>query len=108
MAPGKLTILTDGSIPIEVMFNPNSYTITKQVAWTPSTHTTVGCDSTDIKAPAPTTAFAGGHSGQLNLELFFDSTESNIVTRDVRLQPHRIVRLTRIARQNGEPPVCSV
>src|SRR5262245_57591965 len=108
MAPGKMIILTDSGPPIQVMFNPNSYTITKEVAWNPSSQTTVGCATTDVKANAPTTSFAGGHSRQLSLELFFDTTESNIATRDVRLQTDQIVRLTRIARKNGQPPVCTV
>jgi nucleoid-associated protein YgaU len=108
MAPGKLIILTDDGPPIAAMFNPNSYTITKQVAWHPSTHTTVGCATTDVKANAPTTSFGGGHSRELSLELFFDTTESSIATRDVRLQTDQIVRLTRIARKSGQPPVCTV
>jgi nucleoid-associated protein YgaU len=108
VAPGKLIILTDSGPPIPVMFNPNSYTITKQVAWHPSTRTTVGCATTDVKANAPTTEFGGGHSRELALELFFDTTESNAAARDVRLQTDQIVRLTRITRKNGQPPVCTV
>lgn len=108
MAPGKLTIQTDDGSPIEVMFNPNSYTITKQVAWTPSSKTTMGSATTDSHANAPTTEFAGGHSRQLTLELFFDTTESSIDSRDVRLQTDKIARLTRIARKNRQPPVCTV
>lgn len=108
MAPGKLIILTDGGEFIEVMFNPNSYSITKQVVWTPEAKTMEGGSTTDRNANAPTNAFAGGHPRQLNLELFYDTTESNIVTRDVRLHTDRIVRLTRIARGKKQPPVCTV
>ena len=108
MAPSKLIILTDIGAPIEVMFNPNSYTVSKQVAWNPSSNTTQGCSTTDVKANAPTTAFGGGHSRQLGLELFFDTTEADIALRDVRLQTDQIVRLTKIARKNGQPPVCTV
>jgi nucleoid-associated protein YgaU len=107
MAPGKLIILTDNGLPIEVMFNPNSYTITKQVAWTPSANTTDG-GTTDANANAPTMAFGGGHSRQLSLQLFFDTTELGALLRDVRLQTDRIVRLTRIARDKKQPPVCTV
>ena len=57
---------------------------------------------------SPTTGFAGGHSRQLTLELFFDTTESGTNARDVRLETDRIVRLTRIARKNGQPPVCTI
>lgn len=108
MAPGKLIILTDGGELIEVMFNPNSYTITKQVAWTPATKSTDGGPTTDRNANAPTNTFAGGNARQLNLELFYDTTESNIAARDVRLQTDRIVRLTRISRDKEQPPVCTV
>ena len=108
MAPIKLLILPEGGIPIEVMFNPNSYTITKQVSWSPSTHTSSGGAATDVKTNAPTTSFGGGHSRLLTLELFFDSTELNEVTRDVRLQTDQIVQLTRIVRKSGRPPVCTV
>jgi len=108
MAPSKLIILPLGGIPIEVMFNPNSYTITKGVVWDPSTKTTAGSATSDVKANAPATSFGGGQSRQLALELFFDTTESNALTRDVRLQTDQIVRLTRIERKNGRPPVCTV
>jgi len=108
MAPIKLLILPEGGIPIEVMFNPNSYTITKGVAWNPSTSMASGGATTDVKANAPTTAFGGGDSRILELELFFDSTELNQVTRDVRLQTDQLVRLTRITRKQGRPPVCTV
>lgn len=108
MAPSKLTIQPKGDTAIEVMFNPNSYTITKTVAWRPSTSTTAGGASTDVKANAPVTAFGGGGSRQLSLELFFDTTESDPDARDVRLQTDQIVRLTRISRKSGRPPVCDV
>jgi len=108
MATSKLIILTDGVPPIEVMFNPNSYTITKSVAWTPSTSTTTGCATTDSKANAPTTSFGGGQSRQLSLQLFFDSTELSPALRDVRLQTDQMVRLTRIMRKGARPPVCVV
>jgi nucleoid-associated protein YgaU len=108
MAPSKLMILIDDGDSIEVMFNPNSYTVHKQVAWNASADTTVGCAKTDVKANAPTIQFAGGHSRQLSVELFFDSTELDIAKRDVRLQTDQIVRLTRIVRKNGQPPVCTV
>jgi nucleoid-associated protein YgaU len=108
MAPSKLTIQPKGAEPIEVMFNPNSYTITKMVSWKPSTTTTAGRAKTDVKANAPVTGFGGGGSRELSLELFFDTTEADSDSRDVRLETDKIVRLTRIARKNGRPPVCDV
>src|SRR5215510_13197407 len=108
MATSKLIILTDAVAPIEVMFNPNSYTISKSVAWAPSTSTTTGAATTDSKANAPTTSFGGGQSRQLSLQLFFDSTELVPARRDVRLQTDQVVRLTRIMRKGARPPVCVV
>jgi nucleoid-associated protein YgaU len=108
VATVKLIIQPANGLPIAVMFNPNSYTITKQVAWLPSTHAATGGATTDIKANAPTTSFGGGDSRILSLELFFDTTEANIAARDVRSQTDQIVRLTRIERKHGRPPVCTV
>jgi nucleoid-associated protein YgaU len=108
MALMKLIIAPHGGVPIVVMFNPNRYTIGKTVSWEPSTRTTTGQAVTDVKTNAPTTSFGGGGSRQLSLELFFDTTESDVVTRDVRLQTDQIVRLTRIDRKKGRPPVCVV
>jgi nucleoid-associated protein YgaU len=108
VAPIKLMILPESGIPIEVMFNPNSYTISKGVTWKPSTAQTAGSADTDAKANAPTTSFGGGESRVLSLELFFDSTELPELARDVRLQTDQIVRLTRIGRKAGRPPVCTV
>jgi nucleoid-associated protein YgaU len=107
MAPSKLTIHPKGGEPIEVMFNPNSYTISKRVAWM-CADTTDGNATTDSGANAPTTSFGGGGSRELELELFFDTTEAESRDRDVRRHTDQIVRLTRIERKNGRPPVCDV
>jgi nucleoid-associated protein YgaU len=108
MAPSKLTIHPKGGPPIEVMFNPNSYTISKSVEWKPPVLTTTGAATADSGTNAPTTSFGGGGSRRLELELFFDTTEAEPDARDVRLQTDRLVRLTRIERKNGRPPVCDV
>lgn len=108
MATVKLIIQPHNGAPISVMFNPNTYTITKHVAWLPATQTATGGATTDVGANAPATSFGGGGSRKLSLELFFDTTEENIVTRDVRSQTDRIVRLTRIERKQHRPPVCTV
>ena len=71
MAPSKLTIAPEGGQLITVMFNPNSYTITKSIVWTPSTVATA-----DVKANAPVLSFGGGDSRILELDLFFDTTVS--------------------------------
>lgn len=105
MAPSKLTIAPEAGQLITVMFNPNSYTITKSVVWTPSTVATA-----DVKANAPVLSFGGGDSRILELDLFFDSTDKakESEERDVRVQTDEIVQLTRIAREKGRPPVCTV
>jgi nucleoid-associated protein YgaU len=108
VATVKLTIQPQGGAAIAVMFNPNSYSINKYVTWYPSTSTATGGATTDVAANAPMTSFGGGGSRDLSLELFFDSTELPADKRDVRLQTDEIVKLTRIERKNGRPPVCTV
>jgi contractile injection system tube protein/LysM domain-containing protein len=102
---GKLIIKPlDSDLPeVAVLFNPNSYTITKPVTWT---------GSADRGLNAPTLVFGGGGSRTLTLELFFDVTEpvdGNVIT-DVRDKTNAIVALTRIERKNTvpAPPVCEV
>lgn len=105
MAPSKLTIQPAGAPDsIKVMFNPNSYTITKSVDW----KTTAAGASNEVRANAPMLSFGGGGSRELTLQLFFDSTEKPEDARDVRLETDKIVALTRIARKKGRPPVCTV
>jgi nucleoid-associated protein YgaU len=103
------------SIPqqtIEVLFNPNTYTITKTVNW--STLNTKGKANSHTKFNAPTLTFGGGQSRQLSLELFFDVTEPIIQNNqtksveDVRSETDKIVALTRIGRNESQPPVCEV
>lgn len=108
MAPSRLIIEPVGGEPITVMFNPNSYSVSKQISWDPSTKTTTANSTTDANADAPVTAFGGGASRVLSLDLFFDSTESDEQNRDVRRLTDRIARLTRIDPASGHPPVCKV
>jgi nucleoid-associated protein YgaU len=100
----------------EVMFNPNTYTVSKTVTWR-STSTVLGhgrgngAANTDSTANAPTTSFGGGGSRQLSLELFFDTTELEDEAQDVRLETDKLVQLTLIERsgeKGGRPPVCAV
>lgn len=125
MALKKLTIRPapgfEPTFPeIKVMFNPNSYSISKTVAWRPSTAPTASGDgqTTDRGANAPAVSFGGGDCRQLTLELFFDTTElpaaeqdPAYAKRDVRQKTDPLVKLTRIQRVSEEvsrPPVCSV
>ena len=101
MALAKLTISPEDGDEIEAMFNPNSYTISKQVNWN---------RSNDARANAPTVAFAGGGASELSLELFFDVTESSSTHKDVRDKTDDLVLLTRIMRdkEKPRPPICCV
>jgi nucleoid-associated protein YgaU len=100
---------------ITVMFNPESYSISKSVTWSPPPSSSGGSGTTDRKVNAPTLTFGGGGSRQLTLELFFDVTQSDKplgTNPDVRQETNRIVELTRMVRgdrKDAEPPrVCEV
>ena len=100
-----------GEKAVEVLFNPNSYSITKPVNWkSPNS-------SPDRKLNAPKLEFGGGGSRVLTLELFFDVTEpvNGELVDDVRKETSKIVKLTRIqpskdrgAPETEPPPVCEV
>jgi nucleoid-associated protein YgaU len=100
---------------ITVMFNPESYSISKSVTWSPPPSSGGGSGTTDRKVNAPTLTFGGGGSRQLTLELFFDVTQSDRplgANPDVRQETDRIVALTRMVRgdrgQEEPPRVCEV
>ena len=107
MALSKLTIEPEGAIErefIHAQFNPNSYTVSKSVVWAPSTVATA-----DAKANAPILSFGGGEARQLELELFFDTTEKpDGPERDVRVQTDQLAKLTRISPKKGRPLTCTV
>jgi hypothetical protein len=97
-----------------VMFNPNTYSITKSVTWQsvfPSTNTgTSTGDQTDRKVNAPMLSFGGGGSRQLTLELFYDVTEpvDGVTIDDVRQETNKIVKLTRIDPELESPPAVRI
>jgi nucleoid-associated protein YgaU len=95
---------------ISVLFNPNSYSITKSVTWTATPSSNEQNAQTERKKNAPALTFGGGGSRQLTLELFFDVTEpiDDQEVADVREKTDRIVELTRIERDLGRPPACEV
>ncbi|HEV8483531.1 MAG TPA: LysM peptidoglycan-binding domain-containing protein [Blastocatellia bacterium] len=102
--PAKLKITPQGQDPIEVQFNPTSYSITKPVTYTPSPRS-------DLNVPLLT--FAGGGGRTLTLNLFFDVTEPTAdgnKVKDVRDLTNKFVALTRIKRDNKKkrPPVCVI
>jgi nucleoid-associated protein YgaU len=88
---------------IQAMFNPNSYTITKSVAWSPNTGSTDPA-ATDRRTNAPPQRFDGGGSRQLSFELFFDVTERADEDADVRVETAQFVKMTRIVPALQRPP----
>lgn len=115
MMPDKLEIrpLPPSDLqPINVMFNPSSYSIAKSVQWDPPPPPIHSPGKKEITAQrklnAPTLKFGGGNSRQLTLELFFDVTEPVLGQKDVRDETSKIVKLTRIERKVGRPPKCQV
>jgi hypothetical protein len=104
-----------GLAPVSVMFNPNSYSISKSVTWSPGGVGKGGKKdgkngNTDRSVNAPTLVFGGGGGRQLSLDLFFDVTEpiDGVMVKDVREKTDAIVALTRIEPKQGRPPVCKV
>ncbi|MBF2048973.1 MAG: CIS tube protein [Leptolyngbya sp. IPPAS B-1204] len=98
--PSKLAEIT-------VLFNPDSYSISKSVSWSPPITSTSGKVATDRQLNAPPLTFGGGGSRQLTLELFFDVTQNSRLV-DVRQETDKVVALTQIERDQGQPPVCQV
>jgi nucleoid-associated protein YgaU len=97
--------------PITVLFNPNTYSITKNVSWPAATGDSHGASQTERRRNAPALIFGGGQSRTLALELFFDTTEqTEDKQKDVRNLTGQIVKLTRIVRNLDpqRPPICVV
>jgi hypothetical protein len=102
--------------PIQVLFNPETYSINKRVNWS-SPGSKSGGDQkqeTSSKFNAPIILFGGGSSRELSLKLFFDATVpihrngKETVIDDVREETNKIVKLTLIQRKQGQPPICEV
>jgi hypothetical protein len=102
----KITPLDQNGNPVEgkafmVLFNPNTYSITKSVTWSGSSDRTLN---------APPLTFGGGQSRQLTLNLFYDVTEpiNGKSIKDVREETNKMVALTRIQRGLDRPPAVVV
>jgi hypothetical protein len=110
----KLTITPEPESnlePIEVSFNPNTYSITKSVSWPTATGNSQASGQTERRRNAPALQFGGGQGRSLGLDLLFDTTEeSDDAKKDVRNLTNQIVKLTRIVRDLDpqRPPVCVV
>ncbi|BFU95607.1 MAG: peptidase M23 [Nitrospira sp.] len=100
-----LTIKPENDEAIEVLFNPNSYSISKSVTWNADSPSG-GKTETKREVNAPPIQFGGGGSRQLSLELFFDVTEKP--GKDVRDETHKIAVLALISRDLTHPPRCEV
>lgn len=101
----RLTITPEKGQVLHVMFNPNSYSISKSVTWN-AAGAAGGKGETKREVNAPPLQFGGGGSRQLSLELFFDTTERS--DKDVRHRTDSIAMLTRINRDLERPPKCTV
>lgn len=104
---------TSGEV-INVLFNPNTYSISKSVTWGPSNADDKAKNTTKAKLNAPPIEFGGGGNRQLSLELFYDVTEQG-KEADVRKETDKVAALTLIARgktppkgNKEEPPVCKI
>jgi Contractile injection system tube protein/LysM domain len=100
--------------PIPVLFNPESYSISKRVNWhTPNTNRDrEQKETTSSQFNAPIVKFGGGESRELTLKLFFDATvsftQNGKPVQDVREISNKIVTLTQIQRDRGQPPICEI
>lgn len=97
MALAKLTINPEVGQPIQAMYNPEKYSISKSVHY--AEITIPGLDS-------PVVQFIRGQSEKLTLELFFDTTDFGMVefVRDVRQQTEKVYRLLKIDPETHAPP----
>jgi len=98
--------------PITVLFNPESYSISKSVTWSAPQTSSGNIAQTQRQINAPVLSFGGGGSRQLSLELFYDVTipvnPNGKIIDDVRQETNKIVALTRIQRDEEQPRVCEV
>ncbi len=94
----------------KVLFNPNAYSITKTVTWSPIGAAGSGGAQTDRKVDAPPLTYGGGASRSLSLELFYDVTEpiNGVTIDDVREKTNEIVKLTLIQRELKRPPAVQI
>jgi len=104
MELAKLGITPMDDVPIDpftVLFNPNSYSISKNVTWS---------GSASAQLNSPTLTFGGGDSRSLTMELFYDVTEplGGELIDDVRKETNNMVALTRIQRDLQRPPVVQI
>jgi Contractile injection system tube protein/LysM domain len=102
---------------VVVLFNPTSYKVSKDVSWdapdAPDEETKIEkATRVSRRVNSPGLEFKGGKSRSLEMELFFDITETTVVNgaalKDVRQLTNDIVALTRIEAKQKRPPVCLI
>src|SRR2546427_1637341 len=105
MGLAKLTIkpLNPSKLPeIRVLFNPNTYSITKTVTWSPPSPPLGKPRGTHRLVNAPTLTFGGGGSRQLNLRSEEHTSElqsqSNLVCRLLLEKKKKKKKNTHIVR----------
>ena len=81
----------------EVLFNPNTYSISKTLNWNAQANKDLN---------ASTLEFGGSTNRDLTLELFYDVTETP--GSDVRVETNKVVALTRLKRDGQEPPTVQI
>ena len=92
----KATIEPEGHGTIEVLFNPNAYSVAK------------GNQIAEAAVPglrAPVLQYVHGNSRTLSMELFFDTYEEQ---SDVRDYTNDIYKLLEIDSETHVPPICQV
>jgi Contractile injection system tube protein/LysM domain len=100
MELAKLTITPKDTTEIdefEVLFNPNTYSISKSLTWNAEVNRALN---------ASTLGFGGSTNRDLTLELFYDVTETP--GSDVRTETNKVVALTRLKRDGQEPPLVQI
>jgi len=100
MELAKLTITPIDTTEIdefEVLFNPNTYSISKTLTWNAEVNRALN---------ASTLGFGGSTNRDLTLELFYDVTETP--GSDVRVETNKMVALTRLKRDGQEPPLVQI
>jgi len=100
MELAKLTITPEETSEIdefEVLFNPNTYSISKSLTWNAEVSNNLN---------ASTLGFGGSTNRDLTLELFYDVTETP--DSDVRVETNKVVALTRLKRDGREPPLVQI
>lgn len=85
-----------GALPIQVLFNPTQYGFdsSNQFAETPV-----------VGQAAPILQYTRGNARTMSMELFFDTYESGIGSRDVRRHTDRIYQLLEVEPTTHRPPV---